>query len=106
MNRRTFAQSAVIYTLVDGASQIKAAMKNGTIGFGFIGIGIRGSYLFDEFRKIPGVKPIIAADVYDGHLTRAKELTGGAIETTRDYRKVLDRKDVDAVVIATPDHWH
>jgi predicted dehydrogenase len=98
------AQAAIAYRFVEGGGQLRAAGPD--LGFGFVGIGIRGMYLFEDFRKMPGVKPLIVADSYDGHLTRAKELTDGTIETTRDYRRVLDRKDVDVVVIATPDHWH
>jgi len=48
----------------------------------------------------------MAADCYDGHLAWAKEVTDGKIETSRDYQQLLDRKDIDAVVISTPDHWH
>ena len=76
------------------------------IGFGFIGAGIRATQLMGEFLKMPGVDPVIVADLYDGYLTRAKEQTQGRCAMTKDYRAVLDRKDVDAVVIATPDHWH
>jgi len=108
--RRDFLQragaGAIVYKMAGARPQLKAASKNDQIGLGFIGVGIRGTYLLQGFQAISGVRPVIAADVYDGHHTNAKEITKGAILTTRDYHEVLARKDVDAVVIATPDHWH
>jgi predicted dehydrogenase len=108
--RRHFVRSAgaaaVFYKLAGPKPQLKAAGPNDQIGMGFIGVGIRGSYHLDIFKKTPGVRPIVAADCYDGHLAWAKETTEGKIETTRDYQAVLSRKDVDAVVVSTPDHWH
>lgn len=82
------------------------APAKGEVTLGFIGSGIRGKQLIDEFMEVPGVRGIMVADVYDGALQRAKEQLGDQLLTTKDYRRVLDNKDVQAVVIATPDHLH
>ncbi|MCU0229287.1 MAG: Gfo/Idh/MocA family oxidoreductase [Bryobacterales bacterium] len=108
--RRSFlgsAGAAVIYSLVPSAqAQSWKYGPNDAIRLGFIGVGVQGSGLLEEFKQIPGVTPTIACDLYDGYLLHAKEAMNGKMETTKDYRAVLDRKDIDAVVIATPDHLH
>jgi predicted dehydrogenase len=103
---KTGAAAAALYMLAGPKPELHAAGPNDQIGVGFIGSGIRGSYHVDSFNKMPGVRALIVADLYDGHLAWAKEATEGKIETTRSYQEVLARKDVDAVVISTPDHWH
>jgi predicted dehydrogenase len=76
------------------------------IVLGFIGTGGMGTGLLNIFKQFPQVSIAAVCDVYKPHLERAQSDAGGTPETYRDFRRVLDRKDIDAVVIATPDHWH
>lgn len=79
---------------------------NDTIGVGVIGAGIRGEILIRATRTIPNTRIVGVADAYDGHFARSREILGNDIVATRDYRRLLDDKDVDAVLIVTPDHLH
>lgn len=79
---------------------------NDTIQIGLIGAGGMGQGDATYATQLPGVKLVAACDVYSGRLDRCKERWGSDILATKDYREVLDRKDIDAVIIATPDHWH
>ncbi|HEV2399199.1 MAG TPA: Gfo/Idh/MocA family oxidoreductase [Candidatus Sulfotelmatobacter sp.] len=79
---------------------------NDTIQLALIGAGIQGQGDTKIAVQVPGVKLVAVADCYNGRLEHSKELWGNDIFTTRDYKEILARKDIDAVLIGTPDHWH
>lgn len=85
----------------------RPAGPNDRVNLGFIGFGIRGNILLEAAKETGQANLVEACDCYQGHLTRAKERTDGKIAANfAQYKRLLDRKDIDAVVIATPDHWH
>jgi len=97
------AESHTIKKQLVSSAKITA---NDKIRIGLIGCGIIGHYDTDTALKVDGVELMAVCDLYTGRLDRAKEKWGESIFTTRDYREILAKKDIDAVLICTPDHWH
>jgi len=79
---------------------------NDQIQLAVIGAGGMGMADVETALSIPGVRLVAVADCFDGRLAAARENYGQDLFATRDYREVLARDDVDAVICATPDHWH
>jgi predicted dehydrogenase len=77
-----------------------------TLRIASIGMGIMGNNDVGTALKAPDVQLVAACDLYTGRLERARELHGKDLFTTKNYREILDRKDIDAVIIATSDNWH
>jgi predicted dehydrogenase len=78
-----------------------------TIRFASIGTGVRGCEHLEASLSVPGVKCVAVCDLYDGrHIAAQEAVKNPSVTATRDYRTILDRKDVDTVLIATMDHQH
>ncbi|MBV9763142.1 MAG: Gfo/Idh/MocA family oxidoreductase [Acidobacteriaceae bacterium] len=117
--RRRFLQSAAIGAA--GIAGAKATILNEPlfqesgkpvsaserVRFGMIGVGMQGSGLLGNAIGLRGIECVAAADLYDGRHTLAQQITGNSsLPTTRRYHELLERKDIDCIVAAVPDHWH
>jgi len=122
-SRRKFLQQIGASTLALAASPIaslaaqekaeerilhyeKKISPNDKIRLGVIGYGVQGHFDLATALKVPGVELAGICDLYTGRLDNAKEKFGNDLYTTRNYKDLLDRKDIDAVIIATTDCWH
>ncbi len=88
------------------AQEQEPVSPNDHIQIACLGTGGMGQGDTETALKVPGVKLLAIADIYDGRFTQARERFGEDIQVTRDYREILDRDDIDAVIVASPDHWH
>lgn len=87
-------------------AQVRPRSANDNVQIAIIGAGGMGMGDVTSSLAVGGVKLVAAADIYQGRLVHSQERWGTDVFTTRDYREVLARPDVDAVIVATPDHWH
>lgn len=105
--RRNFLK--VPAAAVGSAALLPAQSPNDSVRVAFIGVGNRGSYLLRHMLKVPGIKVVAICDIDPETLKKAvaaATAAGHSPEGYAEYRKLLDRKDVDAVVIATPVDLH
>lgn len=110
ISRRRFIKESALVGGTVGFSTFaeapRAVAPNDRIGVGIIGCGGMGRANQADFQKSPEVEVLAVCDVYQTNLERSLDMTQGKAKSYRDYRKLLESRDVQAVVIATPDHWH
>src|SRR5579863_2767019 len=99
MQRRIFLAGALM------AAQ-SARGANDRVRVGLIGCGTRGRYVAQKMRETPNVDFTAVCDVYEPNAARAREWAGPQARSYSDFRQLLEQKNIDAVLIATPDHWH
>lgn len=112
ISRRDFMKRAAATTAgaglaLSGVAAPQAAVgANDKIRVGVIGTGRMGRANLEDFAKQPEVEIAALCDVFQPSLDRGLKAAGGTPASYKDFRQVLDRKDIDVVVVATPDHWH
>ena len=104
--RRTFLTAATGLVVGARLAAARAQGANDRIRIGVIGTGGRARGLMSLLKRLPGNDMVAVCDVYEPRLLQASEIAGAAAAKVGDYRRILDNREIDAVVIGTPDHWH
>ncbi len=104
--RRDFTKTMVLAGATTALGATRAIGANDRVRLGFIGLGNRGDQVLDAFLKQPDAEVVAICDMYQPYLDFASQKIGNQPKQFKDYRQLLDLKDMDAVVICTPDHWH
>lgn len=85
---------------------LKQVAPSDKLTVGMIAVGARAHQLIDQINTMQDVEVVAVCDAYAGRVERAISRTAGRAKAFDDYREIIGRSDIDAVVISSPDHWH
>lgn len=102
----TSTRRRILSTAALAPAVMAAQSPSQTVRLGVIGTGGRARALMHGLDSVPGARISALADIWEPALAQAVKLSPPGVYTTRDYRRLLERKDIDAVIIASPNHWH
>ena len=105
-SRRTLLKTVAGASLMSAASLRRVLGANDRVRVGLIGHGLIGTRHLQDFKAQPDVEIVAVSELAEERMQAAAAAAGTNPARYKDFRKLLDRKDVDAVVVATPDHWH
>lgn len=106
VTRRDFAKTVAGAGIGSALGGMRVRGANDRVRLGFIGLGNRGDQVLDAFLVHRDAEVVAVCDIYQPYVDFAAKKAGNSPKQVKDYRKLLEVKDVDAVVICTPDHWH
>src|SRR3954451_24943659 len=106
MGSTELTRRAFVASTLTAASAARVAGANNRIRLGIIGAGGRGTYLMKEANRIGGIEWVAVCDAWDVRRDNAAETAGTTVAKYADYGELLDRKDIDAVIVATWDNMH
>jgi D-arabinose 1-dehydrogenase-like Zn-dependent alcohol dehydrogenase len=104
ITRRDFMKTTAIGITALSASRVWGA--NERINVGLIGFGLIGRFHLAALKEQPDVQVTAVCDVHQGRVAQAAAMAGGNSAQYGDFRKLLEDRNVDAVYVTTPDHWH
>ena len=106
LTRRDFAKTAAVAGATTALSYSRIIGANDSVKLGFIALGNRGDQVLDAFLAHKDCEVTTVCDIYRPYMDFASKKIGSNPKQVKDYRKLIELKDIDAVVINTPDHWH